>query len=77
MSKPPDVVPAIHDWHLKQVLISLGLDQAIAAGAASCARCHRPVGWDNLGGILVRGNKQFAVVCDQPECLAGEQRVDR
>lgn len=60
--------PAIHDWHLEEVLRDLGLWELLEAGNAKCRVCERSITVEDLGGLFVE-RKEYSFVCDRPECL--------
>jgi hypothetical protein len=72
MPNAPDKfrVPAVHDWHLRQVLQDLGLLEGVERGQHQCRICNRAVTLSNLGGILVVAPQAYRLVCEEAECLA-------
>lgn len=76
MSDLPTRIPAIHDWHLRRVLDELGLLPALEAGEIRCFACESRLTLDAVGGILVRGQGAFALVCSRAECLRGRATLE-
>lgn len=60
--------PAIHDWHLEEVLRDLGLWELLQSGDARCRACGRNMIADEIGGLLVE-KERYSLVCDRPECI--------
>jgi len=71
-------LPAIHDWHLKEVLRDLGILEEIQAGQATCNTCKKKVTLENLSAIKLGPKQTILLICDSIECLgtawAGEAR---
>ena len=72
MSVTTTSIPAVHDWHLREVLADLGLLVQVENGFAVCHRCKGSISFENLGGILVVGEGEYALLCDAPLCLSPE-----
>ncbi len=75
MSELPTRIPAVHDWHLRQVLEELKLLPALESGELQCAVCGAGLALASVGGILVVGKERFSLVCNRVACLelAGKQ----
>ncbi len=71
MSETPTKIPAIHDWHLREVLADLHLLVALEAGEVQCIGCKSLLTIDSVGGILVRAPGEFSLVCTNRHCLMG------
>lgn len=77
MADLDDAVPAIHDWHLRSVLSTVGLSQRIDDGTARCGHCHRQITWNSLGGIIALGANRFELVCELADCLSCQRSNHR
>lgn len=60
---------AIHDWSIEQVLTDLGMYSSLIKGGIKCHCCSRTVSLDDLGGILVLGDDEYAIICSRARCL--------
>lgn len=69
MTRRTTAIPAVHDWHLEEVLRDLGLLSLLSEGQLRCAVCDSVLTFEIVGGILVRGENQFELVCSRTTCL--------
>ena len=63
-------LPAVHDWHLKDVLTGLGLLERLERGELRCVRCGVSLNMGNVGGILVGPKHTYNLVCSGLLCLS-------
>ena len=68
MTRPVNVIKAVHDVDLERVLRKLGLYEKLARGELRCAICGRPLTLETLGG-LYKENGEIKLVCNRIECL--------
>jgi len=66
--KTINVVKAIHDIDLEEVLKKLGLYEGLLRGEFKCSICGCPLTLENLGGIY-RENREVKIVCERIQCL--------
>jgi len=66
--KTVNVVKAIHDTDLEEVLKKLKLYDRLLRGEFKCAICGCPLTLENLGG-LYRENGEVKLACERIQCL--------
>jgi hypothetical protein len=71
LERDPSDIPALHDWHLEDVLRELGLHEPLLDGAVPCFVCGTKLSIETLGGIIVGAEGAHRLVCSDPACISG------
>ena len=62
-------IRVVHEDDLKELISSLGISEDILDGKTRCTCCNESISFDNLWGILVKG-ESFLFICSNPDCLS-------